>query len=598
MKKILLFLTIITVTFLLASCSADIDENLIRSEFNRIKELLPSEFDEDFKLPVASGSFDIVYSIEGVEIEDGFMVYELLPYNVNIVISITISNEELSEEYYLSIAQIGNYGLYYEFQIDIISEGVFNRIESYIPDILTSNLTLPEFNIEGVSVLYSTDCSEIVRNRVVYTFPSTNTDCIISVEVSNSDGIRYKDIEVVMSSVNELPRIPEIHINTVGNEPITNNYDYIPASLSVVGAEYPRFIPVPEASLGIRLRGNSTLGMPKLSFKLKFDEKQKFFSLYEEKDWVLLANFSDQTLIRNYLAFSMSSKLNLNFTPKYTFVDVYINGDYQGNYLLTDQIEVTNDRVDIEENVPDIDTGYLIELDKGLYRLGLENTDENYFLIDGIPFIIKSPEFDDSHYQDEHFTYIKNYMTDVYNTLKNQENYSNLIDEDSFIDWFIVNEVFKNVDSGYSSVYFYKDKGGKLKMGPVWDFDLSTGNQGHADEDSRGPIGWYTPREDKNIFFYYLMQYPSFQHKLKERWNEVYDDIILTTLDQVFYVSDSITYSRYQNFIKWDIIGINNQWYTATEIYDLKTYDLQVWFLYDYLEERIEWLNEEINLFD
>ena len=155
--------------------------------------------------------------------------------------------------------------------------------------------------------------------------------------------------------------------------------------------------------------------------------------------------------------------------------------------------------------------------------------------------------------------------------------------------------MFKNVDSGYSSVYFFKDKGGKLKMGPVWDFDLSTGNPGHLRDDLRGPEGWYTSRSDKNVFFYYLMQYPEFQEQLKDRWNEVYESVILGTLDDVLIVSDSIAHSSYMNFQKWDIIGINYEWYTASEIYDLKTYDEQVWFLYDYLEARIDWLNEEIN---
>jgi len=87
----------------------------------------------------------------------------------------------------------------------------------------------------------------------------------------------------------------------------------------------------------------------------------------------------------------------------------------------------------------------------------------------------------------------------------NHQEYDTLIDEASFIDWFIVEELFKNVDVGYSSVYYYKDKGGLLKMGPVWDFDLSTSNPGHLQDDLRGPEGWYTSLQYKNIWFYYFI---------------------------------------------------------------------------------------------
>ena len=598
MNKNYLIMLILVLFFLLSSCSQVSDESLNKAEFKRIEELIPSEFEDDFLLPTPNESFDIVYRIDDRKVIDLKVGFELKPYNSQIVISITISNNDYSDTYYTSITQKGRYGIINERETNLVFEEIFEVIELYIPDIMISNLTLPSLDVEGVTVTYSVDCTEIVRNRIVYTFPNTNSNCTINASVEYNNEVMSKDIEIVMSAVNELPKIPVVYINTVGNESITSNKDYVSATMNVVTDKNPRSLPLPDASLGIRLRGNSTLNMPKSSYKIKFTEKQNFLSLYEEKDWVLLANFSDQTLIRNYLAYSMSSKLRMIFTPKYTFVDVYVNGEYQGNYLLTDQIEVTNDRVNIEENVTNIDTGYLIELDKGLYRIGLENTDENYFLIDGIPFIIKSPSFNDNHYQDEHFTYIENYMNLVYITLKNQEDYSELIDDATFIDWFIISEVFKNVDAGYSSVYFYKDKGGLLKMGPVWDFDLSTGNQGHASSESRGPTGWHTSKEERNIFFYYLMKYPSFQQKLKDRWNDIYEVILLRTLDQIFYVSDSITYSRYKNFERWDIIGKNNKWYTASEIYELKTYDLQVWFLYDYLTERLTWLDREINKFD
>lgn len=595
MKKIVILIMLFYITFLLASCSNGIVSNPLYSEFHRISLIIPNEIDSDYNLPEATDALFITYKIDGIELVDSTIIFELGPKDKIITLEIKIEQDDKSEKYVILIKQLGNESLYNEMQFETKFEDTFLWVSSNIPVIITSNITLPIIDDDEISINYNVDCTSIIRGRLIYTFPSQTHACNLNVEVTFKGETREQDIPIILSSIEELPRIPEIYITTENNTSITSNVDYVSATLTVVANGLPQIIPLVDIELGIRLRGNSTLYMPKQSYKIKFDDKQRFLSTYREKDWILLANHVDQTLLRDYLAFAMATRLRMGFTPSYRFVDVYINGEYQGNYLLTDQIEVTNDRVDIEENVSDINTGYLIEYDIGLYRIGLENTDENYFLIDNIPFVIKSPQYEDDHYSASHKIYIENYMNNVINTLKNQEDYSSLIDESTFIDWFIVSEIFKNVDSGYSSVYFYKDKDGPLKMGPVWDFDLSSGVPGYLPLELRGPEGWYTARSDKNIFFYYLMQYPSFKANLKERWNEVYHTAIIGVLDQIFVVSDSITYSRYRNFELWDIIGKEVEWYTSPEILELETYDEQIWFLYDYLEARIRWLNEEIN---
>lgn len=484
---------------------------------------------------------------------------------------------------------------YNDIEIETEFQKVFNKLDDYFPDVMTSNITLPSFATIDTSLTYDVDCTEIVRNRIEYTYPSESTTCNIDVSVTYNNETRSETIEIEMSGIEELPRIPVIHINTTGNASVDTKEEYVTGTMNFTPNENSEFEVLTNVPLRIKLRGNSTLFMPKRSYKIKFDEKQFFLADYKERSWVLLANFSDQTLIRNHVAYSMSENLGMSFTPGHTLVDVYLNGEYIGNYLLSDQIQVSSNRVNVEEKVTDIDTGYLIELDIGLYREGLENTNDNYFLVDHIPFVIKSPDYEDTHYSVAQKTFITDYVTNVYRVLERKEDYSELIDVDSFIDWFIVSEVFKNVDSGYSSVYFYKDKGGTLKMGPVWDYDLSSGNQGHLGDDLRGPEGWYTSRGDKNVFFYHLMQYPEFQEALKTRWNEVYDSVILNALDDIFLAADSITHSQYMNFQRWDIIGINEEWYTSPEVLALQTYDEQVWFFHDYLAERIAWMNNEIN---
>jgi hypothetical protein len=289
----------------------------------------------------------------------------------------------------------------------------------------------------------------------------------------------------------------------------------------------------------------------------------------------------------------------MEFTPSSAFVDVYINDEYLGNYTLTDQIEVTNDRVDIEEKSTDLDTGYLIEFDKRMLDPALVEGIQgwDFFNLYGVPYVIKSPKTDEEYFSQEQYYFIEDYFHSTINVLMNGYDYSEYIDEDSFIDWFIINELFQNVDSGYSSVYFYKDKGGLLKMGPIWDFDLSSGNPGHLSDDLRKPEGWYTSLPYKNIWFTYLMNYDSFKENLKDRWNELYAFQVQDLLDSIYPVAASITRSRYMNFQKWDIIGSWEDWYTATEVLAADTYQKQLEFLYYFLSTRSEWLNEAINEF-
>ena len=598
MKRIYSIVLLLFVILLLSSCQIGQEELDFDAEFNRIYALIPSIYKEDLLLPSGQEPFTIEYQIDNEPLIGNVLDFELQPVDQEIELEVIIESGDQKEKYFIPLVQIGNKQLYEDMQKNEIFYKAFLKADAYIPNIVISNFTLHTFmDNDEIDVEYTVNCTEIERGRVVYTFPLEDVECGVYSSITYDGETRTEIIPFTMSAVEELPRTSAIYIETEGNASIDNNYEYVRASLSMYNNGDPNNPYLEDIPLGIRLRGNSTLFMPKKSFKIKFDDKTRLTNAYQEKDWVLLANYTDQTLVRNYVAFQMSRGLDMAFTPTYVFVDVYLNDEYLGNYMLTDQIEVTNHRVDIEENVSTIDTGYLIEYDLGLYRDPISMESQNYFVIEGIPFVIKSPQQEDEHYLDGHKQFIENYMNEVFDALKDGDDYKQLIDVESFIDWFIVSEVFKNVDSGYSSVFYYKDAGGLLKMGPLWDFDLSSGNQGHLGDDLRGPEGWYTPRQDKNRLFYYLWQYPEFKEALKARWNEVYETVILQVLDNIFNAADSITYSRYQNFQRWDIIGSNYEWYTAPEVYAIDTYDEQVWFLHDYLEERIEWLDEAINDF-
>ncbi|MGD9760960.1 MAG: CotH kinase family protein [Candidatus Izemoplasmatales bacterium] len=626
MKKVMIVITILLLTLSFYGCSLttpkvstttfptfpsfsstteiltteDLRINLINEKYLELETSFPTEISEDVILPnITDEDYEVKYYLDETLLIDNNLSYKPQSFDETIEVSLDITYQEKTLSFSFELLQLRDEDLFNEELLNQKFLEIIDEIRAIIPEVIFSDMTIPEIDILGVELSISTDKSYIYDNRLIFTFPENDEVINLAVDIEYNREVRTVSIPVIMSDFSHLPKIPEIYILTDESLPIETKEEYVYGYLDLFS--YDEFnnsiLELGGARMGIKLRGNSTLFMPKLPYKIKFEQKQEMLSDYDQKDWVLLANFADQTLVRNAIAFNMSNGLNLDFTPMVRFVDLYINGVYQGNYLLTDQVEVSSNRVNVEEGSFDIDTGYLIEYDYRLYDEGLDVTEENFFLVEWIPFVIKSPDISDDNYSHDQYLFISSYMQMVYNTLKNHESYNHLIDEASFIDWFIVNEVMKNVDSGYSSVYFYKEKQGLLKMGPVWDFDLSSGNYGHLQEDLRGPEGWYTARYDKNIFFMYLMEYEGFRTNLKTRWNEVYEEVVLKAIDNIYSLVDMIARSRYLNFSQWNIIGTNSDWYTSPEILALDTYEEQVFFLVDFLNKRASWLNEAINDF-
>lgn len=589
-----------TETTSLTTTTSDPRYQILVQEFDYLNPLIPEAMISDAYLPELNNP-DITSSVtlDGIELTSNLIQYVLSPIDKYCTLSITLYYQELSMTKDYTVLMLRNAALYQQYVINQKFEELKAMIDVQMPEVIESDFTLPILNNPDATFSFSTDTSRIYNHRFIFTFPLQATEFHITARIRYNNETRSYDYPILMKGLNQLQQIPTIYIQTDDSMPITSKYEYIHATFSLVvyNSDLVPFTLLSNQSIQIRGRGNSTFYMPKMSYRLKFDVKNSLLFDHSESDWVLLANFTDQTLIRNALAYRFAGTITDAFEPDATFVDVYLNGVFLGNYTLTDQIEVTNDRVDIDEHSTELDTGYLIEYDRRIWEWpeGTEGID--WFNLYGIPYVIKSPNPQGEYYSQNQLYFIESYMAECYNALMTQQDYSELIDEESFIDWFIVEELFKNVDSGYSSVFLTKDTGGKLKMGPVWDFDLSTSNPGHLGDDLRGPEGWYTSLQDKNIWFNYLMQYDSFRQHLKEKWNAIYNNQIQDLINSIYPTADSIAKSRYQNFQTWDIIGKNYDWYTSTEVYEAKTYEEQVYILYNYLKVRSVWMNQAINDF-
>ncbi|OJX87396.1 MAG: hypothetical protein BGP01_00820 [Paludibacter sp. 47-17] len=168
-------------------------------------------------------------------------------------------------------------------------------------------------------------------------------------------------------SAQQFSNLPTFYITTDSAQPITSKSTWLPGYLSIVSSDSTERLSGP---MTVRGRGNSTWNMAKKPYRIKMAKKTKLLNLpAHEKDWVLLANHADKTLIRNAVAFKIGSLLGFEFTPSARFVDVVVNNQFMGNYMLTDQIERGDLRVRLEKldstmsEQPALSGGYLLEID-------------------------------------------------------------------------------------------------------------------------------------------------------------------------------------------------------------------------------------------
>ena len=278
----------------------------------------------------------------------------------------------------------------------------------------------------------------------------------------------------------QLTNLPTVVINTKGAEEITSKENEIPSVVYIVAEGGKNLLATKKT--GVRGRGNASWNFPKKPYRLKFDEKQKLLDApAKAKKWTLINNYGDKTLMRNMIAFEISRRLGMAYTPYCHPVDVVLNGEYRGCYQLCDQIEVNKNRVNITEmepedvTLPALSGGYLIEIDA--YASGEAS---HFYSTRGTPVTIKSPDDDDivvaqSRYITDYFNLLENavFSTGFYDL---DQGYRKYLDLDSFLKHFIVGELSGNTDT-YWSVYMTKDReSDKFFTGPVWDFDIAFDN--------------------------------------------------------------------------------------------------------------------------
>ena len=312
-----------------------------------------------------------------------------------------------------------------------------------------------------------------------------------------------------------------------------------------VPASYPTYSSPKVYTDTIKGRGNYSWTFPKKGYKIKLDKKADLLDMGESKHWVLVSNFYDHSMLRNATATELSRRVfsDTAWIPQYRFVDVVLNGRYQGTYQLSEQVRIADNRVDlksldetVDKGSPKITGGYLMEWNS--------RKESPYFTLPSgqhLSLDDPAPDADDPDevaylhsqaYKDQR-AYIKSYVSDCDKRIYKSHSDSSLsyfgscIDVDSFINWWLVNEIMKNTNGElFHSSYMYKDRGGVLHMATPWDFDLAAGDVERAGG-ARDPKGWFirdandAQRQAKVTWINKLFKNKAFKARVKVRYAEV-----------------------------------------------------------------------------
>lgn len=333
----------------------------------------------------------------------------------------------------------------------------------------------------------------------------------------------------------------------------------------------------------IRGRGNSTwLNSEKKSYRVKFDEKQNPFNTGDktERDWVLLSNHFDKSLLRNYTALLLASRLDgLEASVNLQNVHLYLNEQYMGVYLLCERIEANSCGLDIDES-----EGFLLEMDT--YAAG-----EGTFVVGDKTYVIQS-DYTDQEQIDEIYAYIDELDTAI--MIEDEDTIREYMDIDSWIDAYIVEEFIMNTDVGFSSFYLYRtDENSKLYAGPLWDFDLSSGNQYETNGGSYEGLYAADIRGNHldHQWFSWLMRMEWFSDAVYLRWFEI-SSIVQGVIDEAEELSEHYADDFERNFERWPVLR-SRIWLEPDELLELNSHAEHSVYLINWLNARKNWLDEE-----
>lgn len=398
-----------------------------------------------------------------------------------------------------------------------------------------------------------------------------------------------KTITAEFYNIDNFTGLPIVYVDT-GGAAIDSKEDYVEGTVSINGGD--SFESLTDVEMKIKGRGNSTWWQGgvwnKWPYQIKFGDKTEVLGMPKDKKWVLLAEISDVSLIRNKIVREIANSGNFDYVPQAEYVELFLNNEHAGTYLIGQKVEESENRVNIGDN------GYLVEIDTDANgRIDPEDvyfkSSQSNFWSENNVFNIKEPELD---YDSDKFNTIKDFVDNFEKALfgdnfKDPElGYRAYIDLDSFIDWYIVNEISKNQDAAsYSSIYFNYIPSGKIKMGPIWDFDLAFGNVNYSTAEFstgfwiKSGSPWYKRMFEDDYFTNLVKERYNFFYENLDQFNSKVDDFEL-------YISKS----QKKNFELFPgLLDPNVELWPVPARFD--SHHGYVDYLKTWIRDRMEWLN-------
>jgi len=494
----------------------------------------------------------------------------------------------------------------------------------------SNNFALSLSSAAGLTIRYTFDNSDpSLQNGITYGGPiSISNTRMIRVRSYDANGnaseaVSQTYIKVASDLQDFSSDMPIMIINSFNSE-ITDG-DRVPSYLEIndVDASGRTTLLNDDSALKstivINKRGASSLSFPKngYGFHLKLDDfsddrKEQLLGMPEEHNWILHGPYTDMTLMRNVYAFDLARQLGW-YAPRTRYVELFMhsgNGslsqaNYHGVYVLMERIKRDDNRVNITklrpEDIaePDISGGYIFKVD----RLG--SGESGFRTRRSTPLVFVSPDEEDLMPAQK--AWIADYMSDFEEALYRSnftdpdDGYAQYINVDSFIDHFLLTELLKEIDGYRLSTYMYKDRDGKVIMGPLWDFNLSLGIADYLE--GWEAEGWYydQPRPDYHCamtcairdWYVRLLEDPAFKDKLERRWWTLREGQFSTA--QITGLVDSnvdiLSEAQERNFDRWPVLGT---YVWPNYYYQLNTWSAHVNTMRTWLTDRLSWIDSQM----
>jgi hypothetical protein len=404
------------------------------------------------------------------------------------------------------------------------------------------------------------------------------------------------------SALPQLTNLPVVSIKTFESRDVTSKQDYVKGIFTII---YGNGTKVYTDSVEIRGRGNNSWTHPKKPYRIKLKTSVQLMNLpAKARNWTLINNYGDKTLMRNILAFDFSRRIGMPYTSPAEAVDVVLNGDYKGCYQLCDHIDVRKNRVDIEEMSPgDLTGGYMIEIDAYAH----EEPKRFYSYRYNIPVTINYPDDEDVTYAQENFiaTHFEKLVSAVYNSNygSSQTGFGRYVDIESFLRHFLVGEYSGNTDTYWSVRMFKKRSEESFGFSPVWDFDLAFENDWRTypiNERAKQWNEWLCLSNESSAaggtkdFIRKILSDTQVKKRLAEIYAYYRDNRIISE-EILLHVADScaglLEYSQDLNFKRWPIMNIKVHENPVVH----GSYRAEVANVKKYISERMQWMDNKLN---